>query len=351
MSRRPEPRVTRDIDEVCERLQRGGACALPTETVYGLAARVHDHDALRRVFAVKGRPLFDPLIVHVADADQARRMTAAWPRAAARLAERYWPGPLTLVLPRSTAAADIVTAGLDTVGVRAPDHPATLEVLRRVGPLAAPSANRFGRTSPTRPEHVAAEFPDEDLLILDGGPCGVGIESTVLALDIDADRSVAPRAGRVLRPGPISRDALEAALGAVVEQQRSRSDPGRPAQAPGTLDRHYEPGVPVVIVNAEERRVSTSADEARFLSDPVVAAVARAARLRALTSVEVSTIHLADEPTTAARTLYADLRVAASSDGVRAIAIIRRPHQRGPAWTAIWDRLERAACGDVDERC
>ncbi|MEX0887295.1 MAG: L-threonylcarbamoyladenylate synthase, partial [Phycisphaeraceae bacterium] len=202
-----------DIDRVGEAaaaLRAGRVVAFATETVYGLGANALDAGAVARVFELKGRPRFDPLIVHVADADAVRGLVTDFPEAARVLAAAFWPGPLTLVLPKQPTVPDLVTAGLGTVAVRVPAHPAAQALIREAGlPIAAPSANRFGGVSPTRAEHVRDEFaacgPAEIACIVDGGPCETGVESTVVSLA--GDEPV------VLRPGGVTQERIEAALG------------------------------------------------------------------------------------------------------------------------------------------
>ena len=183
MSHRPPTPPPRVAAHAADILRRGGVVAIPTETVYGLAADATNADAVRRIFAIKGRPATNPLIVHVADVEGARRCVSEWPNEATRLAERFWPGPLTIVLPKADAIVDDVTAGGPMVGVRVPDHPLTLEMIRHFrGGVAAPSANRSNHVSPTTAQHVRDDLRDTVDLVLDGGPCIIGIESTVLSL-------------------------------------------------------------------------------------------------------------------------------------------------------------------------
>lgn len=214
-------------------IRTGQLVGMPTETVYGLAANALDVHAVLRVFQAKGRPTFDPLIVHVADVAQA--WTVARPSARAeRLAQAFWPGPLTLVLPRTAIVPDVVTSGLDTVGVRCPDHPVALALIRAAGvPLAAPSANPFGRISPTTAAHVREQLGEAVAVVLDGGPCRVGIESTVLLPD---------PAPIILRPGGVTRERLEEILGEpVAVADRAARAASLPQQAPGMLPSHYAP--------------------------------------------------------------------------------------------------------------
>jgi len=222
------------VARAAEVLREGGLVALPTETVYGLAARADSEAAIAEIFRAKGRPDFNPLIVHVASLEEAERL-ALFDRRALQLAERFWPGPLTLVLPLRDMApvAPAVTAGLPTIALRMPAHPLMRAVLEQVGAaLAAPSANRSGGVSPTSAVHVGASFGDSDLLVLDGGPCERGLESTIVAL----------REGggwQLLRPGPVAEDELAELLGDAMPVA-----PGR-IEAPGQLARHYSPGKPV----------------------------------------------------------------------------------------------------------
>ena len=224
-------------------LMSGRLVGMPTETVYGLAALATDADAVLRIFAAKGRPSFDPLIVHVADAEQAWTVAEPTPRARL-LAAACWPGPLTLVLRRRACIPDAVTSGLETVGVRVPAHPLALELIRASGPLAAPSANPFGRISPTTAAHVRDQLGDAVATVVDGGPCAVGIESTVPCPDPQP---------LILRPGGLSRERLEDLLGepvAVADRQQRAGSLALPAaglQAPGMLASHYAPRCPLVL--------------------------------------------------------------------------------------------------------
>jgi L-threonylcarbamoyladenylate synthase len=219
-------------------LRDGEVVAFPTETVYGLGADATNAAAAARIFEVKNRPSFDPLIVHLADAAGLPSVAADCPTAAQRLIARYWPGPLTIVLPKTARIPDIVTAGLPSVAVRVPDHPIARQLLDAVRlPIAAPSANPFGYVSPTTAAHVAAQLGDAVPLILDGGPCRVGVESTIVSF-VDPTPTL-------LRPGAVTLEMLRAELGDVV----LGSDAPRPT-APGQLPRHYAPRTPVRLVAA-----------------------------------------------------------------------------------------------------
>lgn len=203
---------TIDPEIAAQKLREGGLVAFPTETVYGLGADAENERAVGRLFAVKGRPTNHPLIVHLASASELPRWAARVPESARRLAETCWPGPLTLLLEKSARVPDATTGGLSTVGLRVPAHPLALELLRRFGgAIAAPSANRFGRVSPTRAEHVLSDLGDDIDALLDGGECQVGLESTI----VDLTRPVPI----VLRPGGVTIERLESLLGVAVERQ------------------------------------------------------------------------------------------------------------------------------------
>ncbi len=223
----------------------GGLVAIPTETVYGLAASVFNRDALRRVFSVKGRPMDNPLIAHIASAEQMDTLTRDVPEAAWQLASAFWPGPLTLVLPRAACVPDEVTAGLSTVAVRCPAHDVARRVILAAGvPLAAPSANRSGRPSPTRAAHVLAELYGDIEMIIDGGVCSCGIESTVFDVENRC----------ILRPGGVTKKSIESVLGSV-EVAPNLPQTGAP-RAPGMKYRHYAPRAPLHIVRGPAERMA-----------------------------------------------------------------------------------------------
>jgi L-threonylcarbamoyladenylate synthase len=222
-----------DVGKAVQILKSGGLVAFPTETVYGLGADATNAAAVRRIFEAKGRPATNPVIVHVADESVARRYAGEWPEAAGKLARRFWPGPLTLVVPKSETIAREVTAGGETVGLRAPDHPLALELLRAFdGAVAAPSANRSTRVSPTMAQHVRDELGERVDYILDGGPCRVGIESTVLDLTAEVPT--------ILRPGAVTAEELREEIGSV-RMLTIRLDEGTAARSPGQQAKHYAP--------------------------------------------------------------------------------------------------------------
>lgn len=224
-----------DPKQAAALLREGKLVAIPTETVYGLAANVYDAEAVLRIFEVKNRPAFDPLIVHVRDRAQVEEVARTIPREALVLMDRFWPGPLTLVLPKQPRVPEIVTSGLDTVGVRMPAHPMALELLRSLEfPLAAPSANPFGYISPTTAQHVADQLGERVPYILDGGPCNVGVESTIIGWEEGMPV--------LYRPGGISVEDIEAEIGTVRPQVKHVLP-----VAPGMIDSHYAPRKPLFV--------------------------------------------------------------------------------------------------------
>lgn len=227
--------IGKDIKRAAELLCAGGIVAIPTETVYGLAANAFDEAAALKVFDAKQRPAFDPLIVHVGDRSRVKQVVEQLPSGAAELMDAFWPGPLTLVLPKQVAVPDLVTSGLSTVGVRMPAHPMALELLRTLDfPLAAPSANPFGYVSPTSAQHVADGLGDRIPYILDGGSCSVGIESTIMGWETNS--------WVLYRPGGVPIERIEEVIGGVEHAQRKVL----PA-APGMLESHYAPRKPLIV--------------------------------------------------------------------------------------------------------
>ena len=318
------------ITQAVQAIAAGQLLGLPTETVYGLAADAARPDAVARIFAAKGRPSNHPLIVHVADADGVAHFARDVPSFAERLMAAFWPGPLTLILPRRLDVGEATAGGQDSIGVRCPSHPvaqAVLQALALATPpvwgLAAPSANQFGRVSPTTAAHVAGEFGDS-LLVLDGGPCGVGIESTI----VDCTRG----APVLLRPGAISRAQVEAACG-----QRLQGDAalGEAPRASGTLEAHYAPAAKVRLMHA--KALQTSLD----LLGAEAAHIAVYARtpLRMLSS-QVLLRRMPDDAQATAQQLFSALRDF-DTQGVKLIWVESVPDTA--EWDGVRDRLQRAS--------
>lgn len=310
------------LDDAVAALRRGEAVGMPTETVYGLAADASSPAAVRRIFALKGRPADHPLIVHIADAGQLDAWARDVPDAARRLAAVFWPGPLTLILQKLPGVPDEVTGGQATVGLRCPAHPMALALLRAFGGgLAAPSANRFGHISPTTAAHVREEFGEAVPVVLDGGESEVGIESTILDLS-----GTTPR---ILRPGRITRAEIEAVIGDVAEGGASDSP-----RASGTLEAHYAPRTPLLMLPRAALQ-----DEARQQET-----LGKRVAVLALSELPPS-LHgraLPAEPIAYAHGLYAGLR-AIDALGANLLLVERPPE--GPAWLAVHDRLRRSAAG------
>ena len=295
-------------------IRSGQLVAFPTETVYGLGANALDPSAIEKIYAAKGRPAESPLIVHVDSVEMARSLVRDWPEQASTLAQHFWPGPLTLVLPKQPHVPDRLTAGLDTVGIRMPSNPIALELIRAAGvPIAAPSANRFTELSPTTAQHVRDSLGDSVAMILDGGPTTVGIESTVLSL-------AGPDA-LLLRPGMVTREQIEEMIGPV---RITAEATGTPHASPGMYPRHYSPSTPLVLV---DRGKLPSSGRGAYLWIENPADAARSIRMPA-------------DPYAYAAALYAKLHDA-DAERWDWIAVERPPQH--PAWAAILDRLERAA--------
>ncbi|MEK8032391.1 L-threonylcarbamoyladenylate synthase [Ideonella sp. DXS29W] len=318
------------LGDAAQRLADGQLVAFPTETVYGLGARADDDAAVARIYAAKGRPADHPLIVHVAHAEAARAFAAQWPERAQRLTAAFWPGPLTVIVPRAPGIAAAAAGGQDTIGLRCPAHPVAhallLEAARRGVPgVAAPSANRFGKVSPTRADHVAGEF-DAALWVLDGGACDVGIESAIV--DCSRDRAV------LLRPGTLTRERIEAALGGEPLAERDRQAP----RASGTLDAHYAPRARVRLMEGAALKAALS------VLGPVAsgsaAPVAVYSRTVGPLPAGIPGRAMPADAAAAARALFGVLREL-DAFGTPLIWIETPPADS--AWDGVRDRLQRAA--------
>lgn len=313
----PEPGIIRQAAAV---IRAGGLVAFPTETVYGLGANALDAAAVARIFEAKGRPATNPVIVHVADAADVSNVAAHWPETAAKLAARFWPGPLTLVVPKADRVPLIVTAQGPTVAVRCPNHPVARALIREAGvPVAAPSANRSTELSPTRAEHVLKGLNGRIDLLLDGGPCVGGIESTVV--------DVTGAGPRVLRPGLITVPMLEEVCGKV----EAGGHGGGVARSPGQMAKHYSPRTPVRLTDGDD-----------FVDD-LLEAQSAGLRVGALTFSWERFNRLPQDPEQAAARLYDTLHNLDQS-GFDLILVEMPPDT--PEWAAVRDRLTRAAARD-----
>jgi L-threonylcarbamoyladenylate synthase len=309
-----------DISRARDALIAGDVVAIPTETVYGLAGWIFSEEGLKKIFSTKERPFFDPLIVHIDSIEKARSLTSSWTIVHETLAKKCWPGPLTLVAKKNHLIHPLITSGLDFVGLRAPRHPATLELLASLeGGVAAPSANKFGQTSPTTEKHVWNEF-GESVEILAGGPCEVGIESTVAAVERGAD------GWRVLiyRPGFYTASMLEEILATnhiAVEVEYAESP-----VAPGQLKHHYMPKIPLAIVPMgfewpkDRSKIETPLE--RTFSNPALWLLPKL-------------------PHEASRVLYEDMR-SFDEKGHDIILVKREGHHQSEDWRGIWNRLGKA---------
>ena len=322
---RPEQDV---IARAASVLRAGGLVAFPTETVYGLGANALDAAAVRRIFEAKGRPANNPLIVHVAEVVAVTSVVADWPPAASRLAERFWPGPLTLVLPQAPAVPDVVTGGGPTVAVRIPAHPVARALITAAGvPLAAPSANRSTRLSPTRAEHVRHDLDGRIEMILDGGPTPGGLESTVL------DLTTTPPS--LLRPGLLSVDEIQSVIGPIAPKITSGVPVSGPLPSPGMAGRHYAPRAPLELAENDGWDVVT----AHFRAGRRVGWLSFVATAEQRHPLVTGVVMPAD-PTAYAARLYATLH-ALDDAGVDRTVVALPPDT--PEWLAVRDRLRRAA--------
>jgi len=322
--------MSEQIAQAVEILNRGGLVAFPTETVYGLGADARNRSAVDRIFFAKGRPSTNPLIVHVADKTVARQYARDWPGLADKLADAFWPGPLTLVVQKTDAIVSTVTAGRSTVGLRVPAHPVALELLQAFGgPIAAPSANRSGRVSPTTAAHVLSELGDRVDLILDGGRSEVGIESTVL------DLTTNPPA--ILRPGGISRQQIEPIVGPV-ELSAHSIDPNDAAPSPGLSLVHYRPSAPMFRFTKDQIPAMTKWCAEH--PDTYAIFLALSSALKKCVGPRQELIEMPTDPAKYAQQLYSTLH-AADARGAEMIWLQSPPNEA--AWLAVNDRLLRAS--------
>jgi len=305
---RLEPASPATVQEAADAIRRGDLVVIPTETVYGLACNALDSLAVRKVFEAKGRPSDNPLIVHVADFSQVADVAEDLPELAKKLAERFWPGPLTLVLKRKPVVPDVTTAGLDTVAVRVPNHPVALDVIRKAGlPIAAPSANVFAGLSPTSAEDVDPRIAEKAVMVLDGGRCEVGLESTVV--DLSGEHP------RILRPGGVTRAQVQSVVGGPL----GHMPPPEVRRGPGMYPRHYAPNAKVVLVEK-----MNGAQPGLTFHEPQTG----------------DQIKMPEDPVAYGATLYRALR-RLDLQGHQAIYVELPPNE--PDWEAVYDRLKKAS--------
>lgn len=329
-----------DIEKAIDLLQAGEVVGMPTETVYGLAACVTISSAIEKIFSTKERPFFDPLIVHVSSVEQAKTLTLNWGPVAQALSEAFWPGPLTMVVPKADSVNTMITSGLDSVGIRMPAHPLALELIEGVGiPLAAPSANKFGRTSPTSADHVRKEFAEENIFVVDGGPCEIGIESTVLLLKEQIDQ---PASLSILRRGYVLQADIEDALKARRLSFKFTESVSK-KESPGHMKHHYMPALPFIICEDPKRAVSDILKEVNARLPEIPDEIESIRILKPKDGLKApARLLLSTDPVIAAREFYSRLRDLAET-AHDSILFIREPHQTGERWESLFDRVYKAA--------
>lgn len=327
MSLDRHPQGSNDIQAAAALLKAGGTVAFPTETVYGLGADASNPSAVRSIFQIKGRPDYHPLIVHIAQASCLSAWAQDIPDTAHQLAAAFWPGPLTLILKRSHLVPNEVTGGQDTVGLRVPDHPVASELLRAFGGgIAAPSANRFGQISPTTAQHVHETLGAEVGMILDGGACRIGVESTILHLT--------HQHATLLRPGGLSVEAIEA----VLRQKVVQTQPGLAVRASGTMDSHYAPTTPIEVhpISALWNRARQLTEQGNFR----VAVLSLGTNDEAYGGAGITTFRMPTAMIDYGHELYATLH---RLDQAKFDCLLVEAPPSTSAWVAINDRLRRAA--------
>lgn len=324
-------------------LNQEDVVAFPTETVYGLAARIDSDLAIKKIFSVKQRPFFDPLIVHVSSIEQAKTCTTDWNQLVDLLAKKFWPGPITFVIPKSKNISDRITSGLQDVGLRWPSHPLAQELIEKVGiPLAAPSANKFGRTSPTRAEHVRHEF-GTDIFVMDAGASEIGIESTVLSIKAVNKKSIEENFQLfILRKGFITQSQISEYLkttGLRIEWLISADK----SASPGHMKHHYMPSIPFVICRNSAMKLSELSKILNKKLPELPDEVEGVKIIKPKSEIKkIEFLKLANDPVLAARDIYSQLR-AASLRGPEVLCFIQLPNQAGEMWESVLDRLYKAA--------
>ncbi len=316
--------------QAIEILKKNQVVAIPTETVYGLAARISSDQALNKIFETKKRPFFDPLIVHVKSIDQAKTLCLSWNPIMQSMAEAFWPGPLTLVVPKTKIVSDLITSGLTTVGLRCPRHAIALEIIEGAGePLAAPSANLFGQTSPTQADHVISEFNNQ-VPVVDGGSCSIGIESTVLLVQRNQIS--------ILRPGQVTQQMIEEVLNkSQLKFQWTKSVDKK--LSPGQMKHHYMPSKPLFGIDSKfnGNLIACLNEELSHLPDDVEGVkIHKPNQIRS-----VKELVLSDQASEAARQLYSRLRTLAEGPEDALIFQFKKLHD-GPEWVAVHERLSKA---------
>lgn len=333
------------IKQALEILNQDGIVAFPTETVYGLGAKIDSEEALKKIFSVKQRPFFDPLIVHVDTIDKAKQCYSHWNSVADCLAQHFWPGPLTLVMEKSKMISDVITSGLSSVGVRIPNHPVALELLKQVQvPLAAPSANKFGKTSPTSSDHVRKEFGDSVFILESDQRCEIGIESTVLLIRSNLEISI-------LRRGLIVKSEIESVLKAKGLPHRWIETVDK-KESPGHMKHHYMPEIPFVICRDQNMKVNEVAKVVSQRLSELPDEVEGVKVLKPKKAIEkIEFLKLAATPQQAAREIYAQLRTASDRKPDLLCLPLIKDYGADPnaeMWESVLDRLFKAASLIID---
>jgi len=332
-----------EIQKAAQKMQQGDVVAFPTETVYGLGASITSADGIKKIFATKERPFFDPLIVHVHSIEQAKTCFKSWNEMADQLAQKFWPGPLTLVMPKSDQISEMITSGLMNVGVRMPKHPVALALIKQVGsPVAAPSANKFGKTSPTRAQHVAKEF-GQSVVILDQGSSEIGIESTVLMIkQTEESYELA-----ILRKGAILKTDIDTFL-KTSTLNYTWLDQVDKKDSPGHMKHHYMPEIPFVICRNPSMKLSELSQILNSKLSELPDEVESVKIVKPKGKIEkIEFLNLPKDANQAARELYAQLR-SASERKPEALCFIQMPYHSSEMWESVFDRLYKAASLIID---
>lgn len=325
------------LAEFTHRLNSGIPVVMPTETVYGLAAKIDNPESIKRVFEIKKRPFFDPLIVHISEIDQLRMLSHFESPILEILIQKFWPGPLTLVLPKSSFVSDLITSGLDSVGVRFPNHPIAINLIKSVKcPLAAPSANLFGKTSPTNPLHVETEFKSKDLWILDGGDCHIGIESTVVKVSEKNGIIILS----ILRKGFITESQIQTALNGHEANYQIKNVEDK-KESPGHMKHHYMPEVPMIFlnhpINFNDLKEKIQSDFNLIPDEIDQIKILKPKKIESFVTLDFST-----DPAIACRELYGKLR-SASEKNKDLIIFEKKSYMKGELWDSFLERIHKAS--------
>ncbi len=324
------------IQQAVELLAQGQVVGMPTETVYGLAARIDLPAGIEAIFKTKERPFFDPLIVHVSDLKQVEQITSSFPEIARVLAQKFWPGPLTMILPKSVKVNPMITSGLDSVGVRMPSHPVAQQLIRAVGvPLAAPSANKFGKTSPTTATHVLQEFKKENVFVLEGGESEIGIESTVLLVKEDGKLSI-------LRKGHVLKSDIEKFLKTKGLRFEFVETAGK-KESPGHMKHHYMPSVPFILCLDPQKKENEIRELIQTRLAELPDTIEDVKIIKPKGSIQkMARLQLSEDPVLAARGFYSRLRELAEQ-APDCILLYKEPSHSGERWESLYDRINKAA--------